>query len=292
MKENCISALGQAVARSFAVLFSSKTRLVEVRQEESQEAPFDVSGIIGVTGPTRGTVVISFPAQVASALTSRMLNEENCLEQDIGDCVGELANILAGNLLGLFRGDGMSQSGLSTPSVVVGAHKVVWSRKSIPYDRLLFDSDMGQFAVEFNVVTASGPSIETIMIVDDSRVMRQVLKMHITEVGYDSCDFIEAADGKDALEKLEEIGYDVDVIFSDLWMPKMNGLELIEVLAGKNTPDRCRVIVVTGDLRESQCDEALKRGAYGLLTKPFATKDVAEVLESLLKSTTGELASR
>ena len=54
-------------------------------------------------------------------------------------------------------------------------------------------------------------------------------------------------------------------------MPKTNGLELIGVLAAKNTPNRCRVIVVTGDLRESQCDEALKRGAYGLLTKPFAT---------------------
>ena len=291
MKEDCIRALGQAVERTFAMLFSSKTSLVEVRQEESQEAPFDVSGIIGVTGPTRGTVVISFPAKVASALTSRMLNEEKCQDQDIGDCVGELANILAGNLLGLFRGDGMSQCGLSSPSVVVGSHKVVWSRKSIPYDLLLFDSDMGQFAVEFNVVATSGPSIERIMIVDDSRVMRQVLKMHIAEAGYDSCDFIEACDGKDALEKLEDIGYDVDVIFSDLWMPRMKGLELIEVLAGKSTPNHCRVILVTGDLRASQCDEALKRGAYGLLTKPFATGDVAEVLESLTKSTAGELVS-
>ena len=288
MKENHVRAMVDLVQRTLEVMFSVKARVSEVRQEDNREAPFNVSGIIGVAGPTRGTVVISFPADIAEILTSRMLNEEEFEDQDIGDCVGELANILAGNFLGHFEGKGATRSELSIPSVIMGRHRVVWKRQDVPYELMLFESDIGQFAVQVNfvssVVAAAESSIEKVMIVDDSRVMRQVLKKKLREVGFDSCLYMEASDGKEALQRLEKEDYDVDLVFSDLWMPNMDGLQFIDALKENKVLDGgCHLVILTGDIRESQCAEALRRGACAVLSKPFTTDDVVKALDSVLE---------
>lgn len=153
MASEYAEALTDVVERTVRLMFPIEARLIEQRDEYKREAPFEVSGIISILGPTQGTIVISFPLDVARKLTGWMLDEENsdsCSEQDVCDCVGELANIVAGNLQPhLADGEARDQK-ISIPSVVVGPHRVVWSSKDTPCELMLFDTAIGEFAAEIN----------------------------------------------------------------------------------------------------------------------------------------------
>lgn len=147
-------ALAEVLQRVVRTIFCLEARLVERRFEDDKSAPFDVSGIIGITGSARGNIVLSFPSEVARQLTAFMLNEKNskcCTQQDISDCVGELSNIVAGNLLTLFDEHVAATSQVSLPSVIMGPHRVVWGSKDSPCDLMLFESRLGTFAAETNL---------------------------------------------------------------------------------------------------------------------------------------------
>jgi chemotaxis protein CheX len=147
-------ALARVVESAARVLFSIEPRLVEQRCEVRREAPFEVSGIIGITGPARGSIVMSFPRQLARRLTARMVGSSDpdaCSEQDVSDCIGEFANIVAGNLLPVLERDDGGEPSISLPSVVVGPHRVVWSRKDTPCELLRFETQLGDFAAEINL---------------------------------------------------------------------------------------------------------------------------------------------
>lgn len=136
------------------VMCKLDARVVDSRLERNTEAPFEVSGIIGFTGAARGSIVISMPKDVAHKLTSRMLNEDeaSCSQQDISDCVGEVTNIIAGNLLArIDQGSGSQGARISLPSIVHGPHRVVWSRRDIPCELVLFDTELGKMAAEVNL---------------------------------------------------------------------------------------------------------------------------------------------
>ena len=156
MDRKYTEALTDIIQRTVSCMFPVEARLVEQRSEENREAPFEVSGIIGFAGPGRGSVVISFPFDVARRLTAWMLTEDDpdhCSHQDISDCVGELANIIGGNLLpALTEGaeTNPEECGISLPSVVVGSHRVVWGSRDTPCELLLFETDAGCFAAEIN----------------------------------------------------------------------------------------------------------------------------------------------
>ena len=120
------------------------------------------------------------------------------------------------------------------------------------------------------------------LIVDDSRVMRRMLQNTLKAVGYDSSEFIEAADGRDALELLDTFDYDVDVIFCDLCMPNLDGLGLIEALSATGRLKEIPVVVCTGDIREARGREALEKGARKLVCKPFTSDNVSEALSDVM----------
>jgi two-component system chemotaxis response regulator CheY len=124
------------------------------------------------------------------------------------------------------------------------------------------------------------PHMHRILLVDDSRVMRSMLHDMLSAAGYADCEFIEAIDGQDALEKLAARKYEVDAIFCDLWMPNMDGLAFLDSLRaeGRLLP----VIVLTADNRGSRGEEAIAKGAAGLLRKPFTREEVAGSLEKVL----------
>jgi CheY-specific phosphatase CheX len=147
-------ALAEVVQRVLRAIFGLKVRLVEHRCEAGKSAPFEVSGIIGMTGSTRGNIVLSFPIEMARRLTAFLLGVgpgEDPNERDIADCIGELSNIVAGNLLTLLDQHVEPLCQISLPSVVLGSHRVVWGSKDSPCDLLVFDSELGTFAVETNL---------------------------------------------------------------------------------------------------------------------------------------------
>ena len=116
-----------------------------------------------------------------------------------------------------------------------------------------------------------------ILIVDDSRAVRQLLKMIIAR--HVSCDLMEAVDGQEAYEKLGEITFDLMV--TDVNMPRLNGLSLIEkvrVEMGSDIP----IIIVTTMGKEEDRDRGLELGANTYVTKPVNGTSLLDAVSNLM----------
>lgn len=118
---------------------------------------------------------------------------------------------------------------------------------------------------------------KTIMIVDDSASLRQVVGIALKGAGY---DVIEGADGKDALGKLT--GQKVHLVISDLNMPNMDGITFLKNLklqpAYKFTP----VIMLTTESQEAKKQEAQAAGAKAWVTKPFKPEQMLAAVSKLV----------
>ena len=114
-----------------------------------------------------------------------------------------------------------------------------------------------------------------VLIVDDSPVNRSVLKAFLKKAGVVSID--QACDGYEALAALEaaaKASDPYDIVFSDLWMPNMNGLELIDKLRGDSRFGSLPVFAVTAD---TECkSDARARLFTGILMKPLTYDKLME----------------
>jgi two-component system chemotaxis response regulator CheY len=120
-----------------------------------------------------------------------------------------------------------------------------------------------------------------ILIVDDSAVTRKVIRKSVTMSGFRIGEFFEAADGVDALEVLKSKW--VDLVFADLNMPRMNGIELIENMAQAGILDGTPVVVVTSDRNETRLAELEAKGIRTHLNKPVRPEVLRDVMREILK---------
>lgn len=109
-----------------------------------------------------------------------------------------------------------------------------------------------------------------------------MLSNALTAVVSEEVTCLEAANGREALEILEESDYSVDLVLCDLCMPEMNGLEFLQALDARDALDSCPVIILTGDAREARAQEALRCGARRLVAKPFTAEALSEALDEVL----------
>jgi len=114
-----------------------------------------------------------------------------------------------------------------------------------------------------------------ILIVDDNPNMSTLLS-DILEIFDFKGNY--ASDGDEALDKLNKNKY--DLVFTDLRMPKMDGMDLLKAIKSEH-PD-IPVVVVTGYSVAETRDEALSEKADGFLNKPFRVNDIQALLTSLL----------
>lgn len=117
-----------------------------------------------------------------------------------------------------------------------------------------------------------------ILIVDDSRAMRMIVKRTLRQAGFGSHKVEEAANGKEALEAIES--NPPGLVLTDWAMPEMNGLELLQAVKEKNLPVKMGVVTSQGttDMRNMASDA----GAIFLLTKPFTAQDFEKALQPVL----------
>lgn len=119
-----------------------------------------------------------------------------------------------------------------------------------------------------------------VLIVDDSGSMRAVIKKVIGLSGFQMDHCLEAENGKQALELLAESW--VDVIVSDINMPEMNGLELLDQLRQNETLKEIPVIMITTEGSDDRMKEAFTRGAKGFIKKPFLPEEIKKVLYEVI----------
>lgn len=119
---------------------------------------------------------------------------------------------------------------------------------------------------------------KTVMIVDDSALMRTSLKANL-ELGGFKVEF--AGDGLQALNLLKT-GIKPDLIISDINMPNMGGLEFIQNLRKLPSFRFTPVLVLTTESAQGKKDEAKKHGATGWLVKPVAGPDLIKVIKQVL----------
>ncbi len=110
-----------------------------------------------------------------------------------------------------------------------------------------------------------------ILVVDDEQVIREILADFLSMEGF---LVRTAADGSEALVELSRSRY--DLVLSDLKMPKMGGLELLEAIQ-KHTPHVVTVIMTGFGTVETAID-AMKRGAYDYILKPFKVEEVVHTI--------------
>jgi two-component system chemotaxis response regulator CheY len=118
---------------------------------------------------------------------------------------------------------------------------------------------------------------KTILIVDDSASVRQVVGISLKQAGY---DVIEGVDGKDALKKLT--GQKVHLIISDVNMPNMDGISLVKAVkqmpAYKFTP----IVMLTTESQDAKKKEGQEAGAKAWVVKPFKPEQLLGVVQKLV----------
>ncbi len=118
---------------------------------------------------------------------------------------------------------------------------------------------------------------KTIMIVDDSASLRQVVALALKGAGY---DVIEAADGKDALPKLT--GQKVHLIISDVNMPNMDGITFVKELKQNPSYKFTPVIMLTTESQEGKKAEGQAAGARAWVVKPFKPEQMLAAVSKLI----------
>jgi two-component system chemotaxis response regulator CheY len=118
---------------------------------------------------------------------------------------------------------------------------------------------------------------KTILTVDDSPSMRQMVKLTLIGAGY---QVVEAGDGAEGLRKAQA-GL-VDMVVTDLNMPVMNGLDLIRAL--RKLPDYrgVPILFLTTESDAARKQEAKAAGATGWITKPFQQEQFAAVVKKVI----------
>ena len=116
---------------------------------------------------------------------------------------------------------------------------------------------------------------QKILVVDDSTTVRQQVSLALSQAGF---EVLEAADGQDGLNKVSA-NPDLLMVISDVNMPHMNGLEMLEKLKANPKHSKLIVFMLTTEGQPELIDRAKKAGAKGWIVKPFK----AELLVSAAK---------
>lgn len=117
-----------------------------------------------------------------------------------------------------------------------------------------------------------------VLIVDDSKAMRLIVRRTLRQAGFDDIGITEAADGKEALAIIAATP--PDLVLSDWNMPEMTGIELLGALRGSGCNVRFGFVTTEGtpEMRST----ASAAGAAFVISKPFTPEDFQRALSPLL----------
>lgn len=224
---------------------------------------------------------------LASAFSGEQYDQVNA---DVYDAVCEFVNCNSG----LFASD-VSTKGIDmdmAPTFVYVDQKVKGKVYALPIyieDRKLqlviaVDSEveMGQkpYELETEIVESSqntDGAKGTILVVDDSKMSRKMLRAILEEEGY--AVIAEASNGEEGVEAYKK--YHPTVVTMDITMPKLDGIGALKEIMAYDS--NAKVVMITAAGQQQKIIEALKLGAEKFITKPFEQSEVLATVHSLMK---------
>lgn len=119
---------------------------------------------------------------------------------------------------------------------------------------------------------------KTIMTVDDSNSIRQMVGFTLKRAGF---EVVEAVDGKDAMSQLDTTI--IDMLITDLNMPNMDGIELIKEVRAKTQYKFIPIVMLTTESQDGKKQEGKAAGATGWIVKPFKPDQLLSVINKVLR---------
>jgi two-component system chemotaxis response regulator CheY len=119
-----------------------------------------------------------------------------------------------------------------------------------------------------------------VLVVDDSAAIRKILTRVLRQTGMAIQTIHEAGDGQEALAVMAL--HRIDLVLSDINMPKMDGLQLLASLKTSPQYQKIPVVMITTEGGETKVAEAVRLGAAGYVRKPFTADQIKEKLMGIL----------
>ena len=124
-------------------------------------------------------------------------------------------------------------------------------------------------------------SSKSLLVVDDSATMRQLLCMTLTRVdGITQSNITEASDGKEALDKVKSGNF--DLVLTDIRMPRMDGLEFIRSVRSELNDHALPIIIISTKGADEDVQLGMNLGASGYLSKPVSMARLREMVTTFL----------
>ena len=117
-----------------------------------------------------------------------------------------------------------------------------------------------------------------IIVVDDSRTSRKILKGLLEENGHEV--IAEAVNGDDGYLKYKEL--QPDIVTMDITMPVTDGIQALQLIKHEN--EKARVIMITAAGQKEKMIQAVKYGADEFITKPFDKEEVVKAINKIVES--------
>ncbi len=119
-----------------------------------------------------------------------------------------------------------------------------------------------------------------ILVVDDSAIVRAVIKKTLGLAGVDVGELYEAGNGQEGLDALTDNW--VDLVLADINMPVMTGIEMIEKMAEDGMMKTVPVIMISTEGSQTRVEELKAKGVRAYIRKPFTPELVKEVIGQVL----------
>ena len=123
-----------------------------------------------------------------------------------------------------------------------------------------------------------------ILVIDDEVFMRQLIVRVLEDLEFE--DIVEAANGVEGLEKVMELGHNLDLVICDLEMPEMDGFTFVRLLRAlpESSHPGVPVLIVSGHSEEENVRAITELGVNGFLVKPVTSRDLAERIPAAVLS--------
>lgn len=164
--------------------------------------------------------------------------------------------------------------------MVVSDFRISYSRNTgFPHQMLHIKPHiMLLFAQTQCIMGYRGELAMTILIVDDSRIMRNTVKGVFTGVGI-PFTYVEASNGEEALALLD--AFTIDLVLLDWNMPKLSGIDFLKAVRAMDKYKSLPIVMVTSESAKFNVIEALKNGATDYITKPISSETFREKIAKI-----------